>query len=214
LRESEELEMKKVPFELAAVALLVGWSNQSWATSLTPGFTTVPGFQSTSGFVVLADTGSQPFNLGDGTTGSLDARVGTLSTNPYGGLTFAYQFSVSSGLVEHLSSASFANFLTDVAFDNSAQGTVAPSTTNRSGNTDNGRVVEFNGEWIVGATSAVLLINTNAQFFATGTIGIIDGGGQTLTGFAPLVPEPASFFLLASCLISLGGVSAWRVWKS
>jgi hypothetical protein len=206
--------MKKLVIPLVAACALIVSTNQVRATPLPPGGTVVPGFQSSAGFSVLADTGSQAFNLGDGTTGTLDAQVGTLPGNPNGGLTFIYQFHVSTGLVEHLSSASFASFLTDVAFDNSG-GTIAPATVNRSGAFDNGKVVEFNGQWIPGQTSAVLIINTDAKTFTSGTIGIIDGGAQTLVGFAPvtLVPEPASLFLFGSSLLSLGGAAVWRRWR-
>jgi hypothetical protein len=174
--------------------------------------TVVPGFLSSSGFTPISSTGTLSFNLGDGTTGTLQEQVGTLSTNPHGGLTFTFQFTVNSGLVEHMSSSSFTNFLTDVANDNTAPGTVAPATANRSGNSDGGRVVEFNGEWIAGQTSAILMINTDAKSFTAGTIGLIDGGGTTLAGFAPvaLVPEPGSLFLLGGTILGLGGAAAWR----
>jgi hypothetical protein len=193
--------MNKTAVHLAAVLVMMACSTQVWATPLAPGTTVTPGFQSTSGFVVLSDTGAQPFNLGDGTTGTLDAQVGTLSTNPIpgGGLTFIYQVTVSSGLVEHVSGSSFANFTADVAFDDSAPGTVRPMTVDRG---PTGRVIEFNGEWIQGQTSAILIVNTDAKNFTSGTIGIIDGGGATLVGFSPLANvsganlSPAAWLLL------------------
>jgi hypothetical protein len=205
--------MKKIVFHGIAVFAMMACSSQAWGTPLAPGQTVVPAFQSASGFVVQSDTGPQAFNLGDGSTGTVDAKVGTLSGNPLGsGLTFIYSFSVASGLVEHLSGASFANVLTDVAFDNSASGSVSPATVNRN---SAGNVVEFNGEWMAGQNSAILIINTNAQKFTDGTIGLIDGGGQTLDGFAPLpaVPEPATLVIACCSCIGLSGVAGWRRWQ-
>jgi hypothetical protein len=207
--------MNKIVVYLAGVLALMAFSTSVWATPISPGTSVVPSFQSMSGFVVQMDTGPQSFTLADGTTGTVDAQVGTISTNPFtGGLTFTYQVSVSSGLVEHLSGSSFANFMADVAFDNSVSGTVAPNTANRSGSFDNGKVIEFNGEWIQGQTSAVLMINTDAKTFTSGTIGIIDGAATTLTGFAPVanISEPTSLLLLGGCFIGLGGMAACRRW--
>jgi hypothetical protein len=204
--------MGKVTVCLFASCALMLCASEACATPLPPGATVVPNFESAAGFVTLGDTGSQAFNLGDGTTGTLDAKVGTLSGNPNGGLTFIYSFHVSSGLVEHVTGAPFTGFLTDVSFDNSG-GTIAPATANRG---PVGRVVSFNGQWLPGQDSAILIINTDATAFTSGTIGIIDGGAQTLVGFAPvsLAPEPASLLLFSSTLMSLGGAAAWRRWRT
>jgi hypothetical protein len=71
----------------------------------------------------------------------------------------------------------------------------------------------FNPEAAPGTTSFALVINTNAPGFTTGTIGMIDGGGQTLPGFAP-APEPASMILFSTTFACLGGGALIRRFKS
>jgi hypothetical protein len=46
----------------------------------------------------------------------------------------------------------------------------------------------------------------------TGTIGLIDGGGTTVPGFAPMspVPEPSSLALFGGLVMALGGVALYR----
>ena len=104
-----------------------------------------------------------------------------------------------------ITSSSFASFLTDVGLNLPlapffSRGTATPQITTRS--PGNGDVVGF--DFIPSIvpdggstdTSVALIIRTDAHALAVGSIGVIDGGGATLFGFAP-IPEPASLVLVS-----------------
>jgi hypothetical protein len=165
--------------------------------------------------IVLADTGLEAFSFGSPlATGTVREIVVEDATNPFGAgkLSFVYQFRVATGDVARISGSSygFAGLLTDVGVSFPlapffTTGIAMPNTIDRSAG--NGDVVGFNfmthvtPDGGVTDTSVELIVRTNATTFTTGSIGVIDGGSQTLSGFAPPrpatpTPEPASIVLL------------------
>jgi len=122
--------------------------------------------------------------------------------NPLGGLTFTYVLSndaVSASDLRRLTGFDFAGFTIDATwFDNGGQ---APTSFDRSAGSDtvgaNFVSASSGGAGVLepGETSGVLVLRTDAPSFTTGYIGVINGGGTEIEGFAP-VPEPASVVLL------------------
>jgi len=181
------------------------------ADSLLPGGTdSSPSSIITTG-TLLADTGAQAFSF-VGDTGTVSEIV--LRDAVTGGVDFVYQVTVVTGLIGALTGFNFAGFTTNVGFGTpgngqcgfsiSCSGTVAPTSILRSAD---GSVVSFNfNPNISGVTTFALEIQTNASGFASGSIGLIDGGGQTLNGFAPTgapvsTPEPSSMLLVGAGLL-------------
>jgi len=191
----------KLLVRLAAFGCLVLMSSPAFATMLTPGDAVVPGpgASPTTG-VVVGDTGLEGFSFAKN-TGSLEEQVITsFSANPFGldKLTFIYQFKVTKGVVEHMSGADFGAFSTDVlqvaGVGPFGTGTAAAPTANL---TSDVTVAEFTLGFVTDVTTTfVLEVNTNACRCSHGTIGIIDGGGETLKGFQPgTVPAPPALVL-------------------
>jgi len=179
------------------------------ADSLLPGGTLspAPSVISVQTGPLLANTGALPFSF-VGDTGTVSEIVFTdLAT---GNLDFVYQVSVATGVIGALTGYNFAGFTTNVgygtpanlqcAFSISCSGTVAPSSIASSAD---GSVISFNfNPNVSGAITYALEIRTNASSYTTGSIGLIDGGGATLNGYAPAsVPEPSSMLLLGAGLL-------------
>lgn len=177
------------------------------ASLLAPGGTVTPPSSADASGAILADTGLLAFSFGGPiSSGTVREIVVADTLNPLGSgdLTFIYQVKVSTGDVARISGSSYAGFVVDVS-DFAAHspfittGTATPSSADRSAGGD---VVGFNFATTIVPdsgttdTSLALLIRTNAHNFIPGSIGLIDGGGQTLSGFAPVaIPEPASLVL-------------------
>lgn len=204
---------------LAATALALVFAPVGRADSLLPGGT----ISSPSSVIsvqtgpLLADTGALPFSF-VGDTGTVSEIVFTDSVT--GNLDFVYQVNVATGLIGDLTGFNFAGFTTDVgygtpansqcAFSISCSGTVAPSSIARSAD---GSVVTFDfNPNVSAATTYALEIRTNASGFTSGSIGLLDGGGATLNGFAPSasVAEPATSGLLGAGLVSLFALARLR----
>jgi len=203
-------------------AVTLGLAN---ATPITPGQTSVavsvaPTNPLTTGTIV-ANTGVQNFNMTMGT----DSLIGTgqewvvknYAGNPFGatGTTFVLQVSLSgappnvmAAVIERVTNAVFTGFLTVVMSFVSAAGQVVPTNADRSAN---GAVVAFNfniPNILPGQTSALLIINTNAPSFTSGTMTVQDGFATTLNGFAPSVPDGGNAVALLG--IALVGVEFLR----
>jgi hypothetical protein len=202
---------------LAVAALFVLFVPVSRADTLVPGGTiSVPSSTILNG-TIIADTGLQSFNF-VGDTGTVAELV--LRDFNTGNVDFVYQIVVTGGLIGSLTGFNFAGFATNVGFGTPANGqfggsvtnggTVAPSSIGRSAD---GSVVQFNfNPNISGVTTYALEIQTDASGFTSGSIGLIDGGGATLNGFAPSnsVPEPTTNSLLGAGLVSLFALAGWR----
>jgi hypothetical protein len=203
--------MIKTLCSLALFTLLIATAQ---AVPLAPGGTVLPAFPADWAGPVLGDTGLMPFSFGSPlSSGTVREAVIADSMNPFGAgdLTFVYQVTDITGDVARLSGSDYTGWLTDVGVSPGhapfVAGAVSPATISR---TADGSVVGFNfSPTLVGATSLQLLIRTNATTFGSGSIGVIDGGGLTLVGFAP-APEPAYAGLLLGGLFGLGLLVARR----
>lgn len=206
---------------LAVTALAVVFAPVARADSLLPGGTII----SPSSMIIastgplLADTGALPFSF-VGNTGTVSEIVFTDSVT--GNLDFVYQVTVTAGLIGALTGFNYGSSATNVGYGTpanfqcggsiSCSGTVAPTSILRSAD---GSVVTFDfNPAVLGATTYALEIQTNASGFTSGSIGLIDGGGATLNGFAPSnltsVPEPATNALLGAGLVSLFALAHLR----
>jgi hypothetical protein len=160
---------------------------------------------------------SQTIPFSSGTlTGSLFSEVvqGDVG-NPYGGLTFAYQITLSTASpdsVSQMTISSFVGFATDVSY--SFQGAavplgaptpVAPSNVSRSAAGNAVRFTFLSAQVQPGGNSALLVIQTDAQGYQPTEAAIIDSLSVNVASFAPLaVPEPGTATLLLAGLGALG----------
>jgi hypothetical protein len=124
------------------------------------------------------------------------------ANNPFGGLTFAYQFTLTSGpeAASQFTVTSFGLFEVDAGF--SSSGTLLPLTapTFLSRSVD-GNVVRFGFFGVdvkPGETSALLIARTSAFSWTPSDAALIDGQSVNVASLAPLpIPEPGSLSLLA-----------------
>jgi hypothetical protein len=208
--------MRRLILGLVASLGVLALASAAQATLLAPGTSTAGVAIADTRGALLADTGVKPFSF-PGTSGTVEEWV--YRDTVTGNLDFVYQASVggSSGLLEKVTGASYAKFTTDVGYIAVASG-VAPATVSRSSlGADNGAVVSFNfpdgsatGAILHGQTSDLLVIKTNSPDFQGGSIGLIDGGGTTVPGFAP-GPAPNTLVLAGAAFASLMiGGAVWR----
>ena len=127
------------------------------------------------------------------------------TSNPYHGLTFTYSLAISnsSDSAIGMSADSFAGFQTDVSYNQSA-GEINPSFFSRSSGTgDILNFLWFSPNLPPGDTGSLIVVQTDASFFAPATGGVVDGGGATPLILAPTlapVPEPGVASLLMAAL--------------
>jgi hypothetical protein len=156
----------------------------------------------------VVDSTSVPFSAGV-LAGTLNSQaIAGDAANPYGGLTFTYQFTISTSSANgasQLSVSSFGSFFTDVSF-NLSGAEVKPFTFSRSNEGGgSGDVIHFGFSPTVfaGQESALLVVQTSAQSFSHTTVAIIDGTAANVDALAPIaVPEPGTVAML------LGGLGA------
>jgi hypothetical protein len=184
-------------------------------------YTLVPGASGTplvSGFPVggtVLNSTSMPFSAGV-LSGTLNSHViSGDASNPYGGLTFTYQLSVSASSSQgasQLSVSSFDTLFTDLSYNTNGGGGIVPSLVSRSleggGSGDVVRFSFFSPSIFAGQTSALLVVQTSATNYNLTVAGVIDGQTANVEALAPFpVPEPGTFALL---LLGLGAVGVVR----
>jgi hypothetical protein len=132
------------------------------------------------------------------------------------GLTFVFQLhndATSTTSLERMTSVDFTPFQTDVSYQPGA-GLQPPTSTDRNGP---GLGWSFSGlaRLAVGATSTLMVAQTNAPGFTSVLASVIDGSTVRMPTFGPSAtpvggtPEPSSALLLL--LGSLGLVQRGRV---
>lgn len=154
------------------------------------------------GFVVQT-TGPVPF-FSATFSGTLTSSVISGDTsNPFGGLTFTYLLQSDPGspnAIGRLTVNDFAGFLTDMSFQTPPAG-LQPTLNDRSNGV--GDVIGFSfigapigpGVLRPGASSALLVVQTDAPAWRQTNASVIDGSVASVPSLAP-IPEPASLALL------------------
>jgi hypothetical protein len=191
----------------------------SHATLITANQTIVaPGEPDPTGGTVLA---SQSANFISGTIGGtlVSEVIDQDPSNTLGGLTFTYKLTNRTTSTDGIARFTVDDFVdpvngpfqTDVSYQTPAAGAI-PTFADRD--IPPGHVIGFtflegplgNGKIAPGASSALLVVQTDSKAFNRTFASVIDGSIATVASYAPIpsknVPEPGSVSLL-----TLGGIS-------
>jgi len=195
---------------LAMLCLQINVSHAQGLPLAPGGLVPGPGIPSPVGGSPIASI-SIPFSSASFTGILTSTVIGGDISNPLGGLTFTYQYSITGGPDSSggISLGGFAGFLTDVGYQIPATG-VPPAFENRSAAGDN---IDFFFSGIpVGSSSALLVVQTSAQSFGINTSTVLDNTGSPYVAeLAPVgtvgVPEPTSAVVV---LLGLGVMASVR----
>jgi len=206
---------------IVAVSMVVAIASAQ-ATPLAPGGSIAAAAVPNPTGAILADTGLLSYSYGTPlSTGTVREIVFADTSNPFGSgrLSFVFQAHVLTGDLARITGSSFGIFVTDVGINVPlapfiTTGSHPPQTITRS---QAGDVIGFNFDPSIvpdaGSTDTTLelIVRTDATAFKPGSIGVIDGGGQTLSGFVPtVIPEPGTFLLLGGGLAGIAAVRSRR----
>jgi hypothetical protein len=206
---------------VAACVGLLGATSLAQASVLAPGQTVRPvSKDGTFGAPNVASMGPLPFAFvepGGPVTGTYREFVSAgRNGNPFGGLSFEYQFTMdatSTRAVSGFSAGGFAGWLTNVTF--APGGMIAPYAASRTANGDSIEYLMAGPLASGGGTSMWLIVDTNAPSFQLDTVSLQGDGGSTgsLAALGPAppqaAPEPATL-ALALVGLSLGAGFGYR----
>jgi hypothetical protein len=153
---------------------------------------------------VVALTAVIPFTTSSAVSGTFQEEVLQTST----GLDFLYYLTNNSTSKDALTRTTTTDFTGDLSADTVgflADGNVAPVTVDRSLSGDTIGFSFAANSLLPGLSSDILVIETDATAFTTGSVFAIDGGVTSIAGYAP-TPEPASVGLLLGGLFMIGMV--------
>jgi PEP-CTERM motif len=131
------------------------------------------------------------------------------TSNPFGGLTFTYQLSnnsISPDPMDRFTLSSYAGYSTDVSYFGAG---IVPNSVvrNPAGNQISYNFTgPFEGTLIQGASSALLIIQTDAAGYQDSVAGIINSSSVNAATFAPVtIPEPATaaLFLVGALALAV-----------
>ncbi len=206
---------------VAAVALCAG--TPAFAVSLPANSSVL----STGAGVPVGGTpvaGGAPLAFSSATfSGTLTTTVISGDTsNPYGGLTFTYLLTndlASTHAIERLTINGYSGFLVEANYQTPASDQI-PTLFDRStgagdtiGESFYNPIIALpgfgNGVLSPGATSALFVLQTNAQDYQLSTANVIDGSVASVATFAPVpvIPEPSS---IALAVLGFIGIAIWR----
>jgi hypothetical protein len=203
---------------IAAVGFVVCIALRASAAPILPGgILLTPGEPDPTGGVVVAGGAAVAFSSPPGPghfSGTLTSTViAGDPSNPLGGLTFTYRLhndATSLNSIGRMTDLDYSGFLTDVSYQIPLAG-LPSTTTDRSAPPGSTIGWSFTaapvglGSLAPGATSALLVVQTNAPTFFANTANIIDGSIVSVATFSPnpVVPEPASLALLSVSTVAL-----------
>jgi len=215
-----EIMRRKAVNGILAGSMLGILSAAAIGAPLAPGGTLnpAPGEPDLAGANLLATTGAVPFLATPAVfSGTLVSSVyNNDPTNPNGpnALTFAYQVNSdasSINAIHRLTVGGYTGFLTDASYQTPVSG-LAPTFIDRPTAAFLG--FSFFGAPIgqgtlpPGASTALLVVQTNATQYTQALANVIDGGqANNIPSLGPLIPEPASAGL---ALLAAGGLLARR----
>jgi hypothetical protein len=205
--------MKTVLLAASAAFAMVAAAPAAQAIVLDPGTSGSPDLLSLgSGSTLVANTGSLPFS-NSAFSGTIDEWVYEDTANTFGSgdLTWIIQVASSansSDAIARVTAGNFATFMTDVGDNGGAN---APSLVDRD---TPGHTIGFSwaatGGLLAGQTSDLLMIDTNASRFTTGTLAVIDSQTSDLSAYEPsAVPEPPTWAMMLLGFAGLG-VAGYR----
>lgn len=196
---------------LLGVGLLLAGTTGLRAAVIVPGSVLIPAAAEpdpVGGVVVAAAT--VPFAVPGAFSGTLSSQViAGDASNPLGGLTFVYQVSndgvAGPNSIGRLVLGGFTGFVTDASYEVPATG-VAPGLIDRNvaGDTVGFTFIPtpfdpLSGFLVPGASSAWLVLQTDAPLYGPQLASIIDGGITSAASWGPtLIPEPTQGGLLAA----------------